>query len=66
MEDGTNSFHQLEALKIPTYGRTRILSTILKPVHNKAEENVTDQYISFFKFFFNHLSGFSVNEVMGN
>ena len=38
-----NSFHQLEALKIPTDGRARILSTILKPVQNKAEKNVTDQ-----------------------
>jgi len=42
------SFHELEALKIPTDGRTRILSAILKPVQNEAEENVTDQYILFF------------------
>jgi hypothetical protein len=65
-EHCTNSFHQLEALKIPTDGRTRILSTILKPVQNQAEENVTDQYFSFFKLLFSHSSRFPVTEVMGN
>jgi hypothetical protein len=65
-EHYNNSCHQLEALKIPIDGRTRILSTIFKPVQNKAEESVTDQYVSFFKFFFNHSSHFSFTEGMGN
>jgi len=43
-----------------------ILSTILKHVQNKAEENVTDQYVSVFKSFFNHSSRFSFTEEMGN
>jgi uncharacterized lipoprotein len=46
MEDCTYSFHWLEALEIPTDGRIRIISVILKAVQYKAEENVTDHYVS--------------------
>jgi hypothetical protein len=46
MEDCIYSFHWLETLEIPTDGRIRILSIILKAVQIKAEENVTDHCVS--------------------